>query len=58
VVIRTFDIGGDKLPVGGFPAEANPFLGWRAVRMCLDQPELFRRSSARSCAPPSTATCA
>ena len=42
VVIRTFDIGGDKLPVGGFPAEANPFLGWRAVRMCLDQPELFR----------------
>ena len=41
VVIRTFDIGGDKLPVGGFPAEANPFLGWRAIRMCLDQPELF-----------------
>lgn len=42
VVIRTFDIGGDKLPIGGFPAEANPFLGWRAIRMCLDQPELFR----------------
>ena len=42
VVIRTFDIGGDKLPVGGFPAEANPFLGWRAIRMCLDQPELFK----------------
>ncbi len=41
VVIRTFDIGGDKLPVGGFPAEANPFLGWRAIRMCLDQPDLF-----------------
>jgi phosphotransferase system enzyme I (PtsI) len=41
VVIRTFDIGGDKLPVGGFPAEANPFLGWRAIRMCIDQPELF-----------------
>ena len=41
VVIRTFDIGGDKLPVGGFPAEPNPFLGWRAIRMCLDQPELF-----------------
>lgn len=41
VVIRTFDIGGDKLPVGGFPTEANPFLGWRAIRMCLDQPELF-----------------
>jgi len=41
VVIRTFDIGGDKLPVGGFPTEPNPFLGWRAIRMCLDQPELF-----------------
>ena len=42
VVIRTFDIGGDKLPMGGFPTEANPFLGWRAIRMCLDQPEMFR----------------
>ena len=42
VVIRTFDIGGDKLPIGGFPAEPNPFLGWRAIRMCLDQPDLFR----------------
>lgn len=41
VVIRTFDIGGDKLPVGGFPTEPNPFLGWRAIRMCLDQPDLF-----------------
>ena len=40
-MIRTFDIGGDKLPVGGFPTEPNPFLGWRAIRMCLDQPELF-----------------
>ncbi len=42
VVIRTFDVGGDKLPVGGFPSEPNPFLGWRAVRMCLDQPEMFK----------------
>jgi phosphotransferase system enzyme I (PtsI) len=42
VVIRTFDIGGDKLPVGGYPTEANPFLGWRAIRMCLDQPDIFR----------------
>ena len=42
VIIRTFDIGGDKLPIGGFPTEANPFLGWRAIRMCLDQPEMFR----------------
>ena len=42
VIIRTYDIGGDKLPVGGYPAEPNPFLGWRAIRMCLDEPELFR----------------
>ena len=41
VIIRTFDIGGDKLPVGGFPSEANPFLGWRAIRMCLDERDLF-----------------
>jgi phosphotransferase system enzyme I (PtsI) len=42
IVIRTFDMGGDKLPVGGYPTEANPFLGWRAIRMCLDEPELFK----------------
>ena len=42
VIIRTFDVGGDKLPVGGFPTEANPFLGWRAIRMCLDESELFK----------------
>src|SRR4029079_15319995 len=42
IVIRTFDVGGDKLPIGGFPSEPNPFLGWRAIRMCLDEPELFK----------------
>lgn len=42
VIIRTFDVGGDKLPVGGFPSEPNPFLGWRAIRMCLDEPDLFK----------------
>ena len=42
VVIRTFDVGGDKLPIGGFPTEANPFLGWRAIRMCLDERDLFK----------------
>jgi phosphotransferase system enzyme I (PtsI) len=42
VTIRTFDLGGDKLPVGGFPSEPNPFLGWRAIRVCLDEPEIFR----------------
>ncbi len=42
VVIRTFDVGGDKLPVGSYPTDPNPFLGWRAIRMCLDEPELFK----------------
>jgi phosphotransferase system enzyme I (PtsI) len=42
VVIRTFDVGGDKLPVGGFASDANPFLGWRAIRMCLDEPKIFK----------------
>ncbi len=43
VIVRTLDVGGDK-PVAGieFPEEENPFLGWRGVRMCLDQPEIFR----------------
>ncbi|WP_428391632.1 phosphoenolpyruvate--protein phosphotransferase [Lichenicoccus sp.] len=42
VLIRTLDIGGDK-PMAGMQseAEANPFLGWRGIRMCLDRPELF-----------------
>jgi phosphotransferase system enzyme I (PtsI) len=42
VIVRTFDIGGDKLPIGGYPSEPNPFLGWRAIRMCLDSPDLFK----------------
>lgn len=42
VIIRTYDVGGDKLPVGGHPTEANPYLGWRAIRMCLDEPEIFK----------------
>ena len=42
VTIRTLDIGGDKpLPYLGLPAEANPFLGYRAIRICLDRPGLF-----------------
>jgi phosphotransferase system enzyme I (PtsI) len=44
VVIRTLDLGGDKflahLPV---PRELNPFLGWRAIRFCLQQPAIFRQ---------------
>lgn len=43
VFIRTFDLGGDKFPMFlHMPAEENPFLGWRAIRVCLDEPELFR----------------
>jgi len=43
VVIRTYDLGGDKFPAPfRTPAEANPFLGWRAIRVCLDEPEMFR----------------
>jgi phosphoenolpyruvate-protein phosphotransferase (PTS system enzyme I) len=43
VIIRSYDLGGDKFPVTfQAPNEANPFLGWRSIRVCLDQPEVFR----------------
>jgi phosphotransferase system enzyme I (PtsI) len=42
VTIRTFDLGGDKLPVGMRMAADNPALGLRAIRYCLRQPEMFR----------------
>ena len=43
VVLRTLDVGGDKdLPYLDLPREANPFLGLRAIRLCLARPELFR----------------
>lgn len=42
VVIRTLDIGGDKeLPYLQFPKEMNPFLGYRAIRLCLDRVDIF-----------------
>lgn len=42
LIIRTLDIGGDKdVPYLNLPAEANPFLGVRGVRLCLARPELF-----------------
>lgn len=42
VVVRTLDVGGDKLlpELVGMP-ERNPFLGWRAIRFCLDHKEIF-----------------
>ncbi|MCM3717852.1 phosphoenolpyruvate--protein phosphotransferase [Fictibacillus phosphorivorans] len=43
VVIRTLDIGGDKeLPYLNLPKELNPFLGFRAIRLCLEEQEIFR----------------
>lgn len=43
VVIRTLDIGGDKeLPYLHLPKEMNPFLGFRAIRLCLEEQEVFR----------------
>lgn len=44
IVIRTLDIGGDKqADYIGIPAEENPFLGYRAVRYCLGNTEIFRQ---------------
>lgn len=43
VIIRTLDIGGDKsLKYFSFPHELNPFLGWRALRVCLDKIDIFK----------------
>ncbi|WP_243298770.1 phosphoenolpyruvate--protein phosphotransferase [Bacillus litorisediminis] len=43
VVVRTLDIGGDKeLPYLNLPKEMNPFLGFRAIRLCLEEQDLFR----------------
>ncbi|GGI41423.1 phosphoenolpyruvate--protein phosphotransferase [Mammaliicoccus stepanovicii] len=43
VVVRTLDIGGDKeLSYLNLPKEMNPFLGYRAIRLCLDQQDIFR----------------
>jgi len=43
VIIRTLDIGGDKPPPYlEIPKELNPFLGWRAIRISLDRPDIFK----------------
>jgi phosphotransferase system enzyme I (PtsI) len=43
VIIRTLDAGGDKLPTSiQHGTEHNPFLGWRGIRVCLEESEMFR----------------
>ncbi len=43
VIVRTLDVGGDKeIPYLDLPKEMNPFLGYRAIRVCLDRKELFK----------------
>lgn len=42
VIIRTMDLGGDKHPKSfAIPPEENPFLGWRAIRISLERPDIF-----------------
>ncbi len=57
IIVRTMDIGGDK-PVDylNIPAEANPFLGYRAVRIYEEYASLFTtHTTVDHCAPPLTA---
>src|SRR5436853_3787289 len=44
LIIRTFDLGGDKLASGAVDVgdELNPFLGWRAIRFCLENIDIFK----------------
>lgn len=43
VIIRTLDVGGDKdIPYLNLPKEMNPFLGFRAIRLCLDRTDIFK----------------
>ena len=44
LIIRTFDLGGDKLATGAVEIgdEMNPFLGWRAIRLCLEHVDIFK----------------
>jgi phosphoenolpyruvate-protein kinase (PTS system EI component) len=43
VIIRTLDVGGDKeIPYLDLPSEPNPFLGYRAVRLYFERPEIYK----------------
>lgn len=59
VIVRTMDIGGDKdLPYMDLPKEENPFLGWRAIRICLDRKEILHSQLRVFCVRPRLANCA
>lgn len=50
VIFRTLDIGGDKIVDNmGIPDELNPFLGWRAIRYCLEREDVFRTQLRAIC---------
>jgi phosphotransferase system enzyme I (PtsI) len=42
LIIRTLDLGADKMPLDGFGGEANPHLGTRAIRLCFARPDIFK----------------
>lgn len=42
LIVRTMDLGADKMPLDGLAAESNPFLGIRGIRLCFERPDLFR----------------
>jgi phosphoenolpyruvate-protein phosphotransferase (PTS system enzyme I) len=42
IIIRTLDLGADKMPHDGVEHEANPFLGTRAIRLCFEKPDMFK----------------
>ena len=60
-IIRTMDIGGDKfLSHLKMPQQVNPFMGWRAIRFCLAQPEIFKtqlRAILRASVPGTSRSC-
>lgn len=50
IIIRTIDLGGDKMPDHlDMDEEPNPFLGWRAIRYCLKEPEVFKTQLRAIC---------